>query len=412
MKKNKNIILFLLSQVVSIFGSSIVQYAIIWYITLETQSGVMMTIATVCAFLPQILISIFSGVWADKYNKKMIIAVSDTCIALSTLMVAICFLMGMNQIWLLFVALAIRSFGSGVQTPTVNSFIPELVDEDKLMRVNGINTTIQSITLIVSPAVSGALMPIMPIGSILFIDVVTALIGVGILMFVKMKKKESTGEEKEKVNYLENIKEGLVYIKNHTFIKRFLMYFAFISILIAPLSLLTPLMLTRNFGAEEWRLTVNEIIFFVGSIIGGGVISVWGGFKNKIHTLALACFLCGIFGVMIGLSSHFVMFIIAMGLVGLSMPFFNTPAIVILQETVDNKMYGRVFAVVNMIGSGIMPLSMVVFGPLADVIKIEYILVATSILFALVPILILRDKKLRLDKVKKVEVKEELEEGV
>ena len=125
--------LFLTSQAVSLFGSSLVQYAIIWYITLKTQSGVMTTLATLCGFIPQVLISLFAGVWADKYNKKKLIMLADGTIALATLVIAILFLAGFDFIWLLFVVLCIRSFGSGIQTPTVTSFIPEIVPEQHLI---------------------------------------------------------------------------------------------------------------------------------------------------------------------------------------------------------------------------------------------------------------------------------------
>lgn len=229
----KNSILFLTSQSISLFGSSLVQYAIIWYITLATKSGLMMTISTVCGFLPQLLISFFGGAWADKYNKKYIIAIADISIAVSTLIVAIFFVTGLESIWLLFVALAIRSLGAGVQTPTVNAFMPDIVPQDKLMRVNGINTTIQSIMLILSPAAAGALMPLMPIGYLLFIDVITAIIGVSIFV-IGVKHNHVKNEEKIKEGNFASIKEGLIYVKNHKFIKRFLQYYAVISVLIAP----------------------------------------------------------------------------------------------------------------------------------------------------------------------------------
>lgn len=393
----KNIILFLTSQSISLFGSSLVQYAIIWYITLTTKSGVMMTISTICGFLPQLLISFFGGVWADRYNKKYIIAIADSAIAVSTLIVALFFVCGIESIWMLFIALAIRSFGAGIQTPTVNAIVPNLVPQDKLMRVNGINTTIQSIMLILSPAAAGAIMPIMPIGYILFIDVITAVIGVSIFA-VGVKYKHVKKEETTEKGQFKSIIEGINYVRNHQFIKRFLWYYIVVSVLIAPIGVLTPLMVTRTFGDEAWRLTLNEIIFFVGSIVGGGIISAWGGFKNKIYTLALGCFLCGVFGVamgMVSLANLFVCYLIVMGLLGITMPFFNTPAIVILQETVEEAMYGRVFSIVNIISSGIMPLSMVVFGPLSDRISIESILIVSSIFFIIVPLVLIKDKTIK-----------------
>ena len=402
----KNITIFLTSQAISLFGSSLVQYAIIWYITLQTKSGVMTTIATICGFLPQILISVFAGVWADRYNKKTLIAVSDTCIALSTLVVAIVFLAGFDYIWLLFIALGIRSLGGGVQTPAINSFIPELVPEDKLMKVNGINTTIQSVMLILSPAAGGALMGMLPIGRIFFIDVITALIGVGILLTIKLPKKEKQ-KDLEKPDYYKDIKEGLVYIKEHTFIKAFMKYYAILTVLISPIALLTPLLVARSFGEEVWRLTANEIVFFIGSIIGGALVSVWGGFKNKIHTIAFATFLTGVFSIALGLAPSFMWYLVCMGILGIGMIFFNSPSVVILQETVEQSIQGRIFSIVQIIGSGIMPLSMLVYGPLSDRIKIEWIIIGASVLLMALGIAMVYDRNIKEYKV----VEEIREEG-
>ena len=146
------IILFLTAQTISLFGSSLVQYAIIWYITLTTSSGVMLTISTVCGFLPQIAISLFAGVWIDRYDRKKMIMLSDGIIAIATLVLAILFLTGYKSIWLLFIVLLIRSAGTGVQTPAVNALIPQIVPKEYLMKVNGINSSITSLIMFLSPA--------------------------------------------------------------------------------------------------------------------------------------------------------------------------------------------------------------------------------------------------------------------
>lgn len=111
----KNIVLFLSSQTISLFGSSLVQYAIMWYITLKTESGVMMTIYIICGFIPAFILSPIAGVWADRYNRKMLIIVADGLIALATLVLAIFFLMGYKVIGFLFAVAAVRSFGTGIQ---------------------------------------------------------------------------------------------------------------------------------------------------------------------------------------------------------------------------------------------------------------------------------------------------------
>lgn len=383
--------LFLTSQAISLFGSSLVQYAIIWYITLETKSGAMTTIATLCGFIPQVLISLFAGVWADRYNKKMLIILADAGIAIATLAIAILFLMGYDPMWLLFVVLGIRSFGSGIQMPTTTSFIPEIVPEKSLMRVNGINTTIQSIMLILSPAASGALMANVELEYIFFIDVITAIIGITVFSFVKVEYRK---KESGKVEYFASIKEGILYTKNHRLISRMILFMLLSNILLAPLSILTPLMVTRSFGADPWFLTLNEVVFFVGNILGGVLISAWGGFKNRIRTVGLGCMICGALSVLIGLPFPFAAYLVWMGLIGVSVPLVNTPFITLFQESVDPDKQGRVFSLISIATGAVMPLAMVFFGPLADVVSIESIMVTTGILFIIGTIFLIRDKVL------------------
>lgn len=384
--------LFLSSQAISLFGSSLVQYAIIWYITLQTKSGVMTTIATLCGFIPQVLISLFAGVWADKYNKKMLIILADGAIACSTLIIAVLFLTGIDSMWLLFLVLVIRSFGSGIQTPTTTSFIPEIVPEDKLMRVNGVNSSIQSIMLILSPAASGALLANVDLGYIFFIDVITAVIGITIFSFVRVHYQK---RGKEKVDYFASIKEGISYTRNHRLVSRLMVYLLLANVLIAPLAILTPLLVTRSFGADPWYLTLNEMVFFIGNIVGGVVISAWGGFKNKMRTIGTGCLICGALSVLLGLPFPFTAYLIWMGLCGVTMPMFNTPFITLFQETVDADKQGRVFSLISVVTGAIMPLAMIVFGPLADYVKIEYILIVTGLLFIAGTVFMMKDRVIK-----------------
>ena len=156
----KNIILFISGQTISLFGSSLVQYAIMWYITLETQSGTMMTLFIISAFLPTLFLSPFAGVWADRYNRKRIIILADSFIAIATLILAILFLMGYESLWLLFVMSAIRAIGSGIHSPAVSAVIPQLVPKDKLTKVNATNSSVQSAVNLLAPMASAGLISI------------------------------------------------------------------------------------------------------------------------------------------------------------------------------------------------------------------------------------------------------------
>ena len=151
-------------------------------------------------------------------------------------------------------------------------------------------------------------------------------------------------------------------------------------VLAAPVAFLTPLQVTRSFGNNVWRLTAIEVAFALGMLIGGIIIAVWEGFKNKIHTMMLASLLMGLCTFLLGVVPFFWIYLLFMGLCGIAMPFFNTPSIVLLQEKVEGDYLGRVFGVMSMISTSMMPLGMLIFGPLADYIKIEWMLIGTGIL--------------------------------
>lgn len=393
-QKSKKIVFFLISQTITLFGSSLVQYAIIWYITINTNSGLMMTIATICGFLPQLFISLFAGVWADRFSRKKLIIYSDGSIALSTLLLAILFFAGYDQMWLLFVISAIRSIGSGIQTPAINAVIPQLTSEDKLLKVNSINSTLQSITLLIAPAVSGALLANTTMVAIFSIDVITAIIGISILSFIKIPLHEGAIEN-SKIDQIEHIKEGLNYVRESEFLKSFFKYYSIMSFLIVPIAFLTPLLITRIFGENIWYLTLNEMTFFLGSIIGGIILSIWGGFKSKVKTIAVACMVSGVLIALLGFANILVIYMILMTVSGVIMPFFNAPSISLLQEKTTQDIQGRIFSLVQIISTGIMPLGMVIFGPLSDVVSIKYLLILTGFFLAVLGVIMSKDKVIK-----------------
>lgn len=389
----KNIILFLSSQTVSLFGSSLVQYAIMWHITLTTESGLMMTLYIICGFIPTFILSPVAGVWADRYNRKMLIMLADGLIAMATLILAILYLMGFNAIWLLFVMAAVRAFGTGIQMPAVGAILPQIVPKDKLTKVNGANGSIQAIIMFVSPMVSALLLGLTSIEMIFFIDVITAGIAIVTLLALKISVHEKAAET-QTTSYFSDFKQGLQYVNNHAFLKKFFLFFAVFFVLMAPASFLTPLQVTRSFGDDVWRLSAIEIAFSVGMMAGGGIIASWGGFPNKIKTLGFASMIMGVCTFGLGIVPDFWVYLAFMAVFGIALPIFNTPATVLLQEKVEEGYLGRVFGVMGMISTSMMPLGMLLFGPIADFIKIEWLLVGTGIFIIILAIFLGRNKVL------------------
>jgi len=385
---------FLTGQSLSMIGSMIVQYAMMWHITLTMQSGIAMMLYIICGFLPSFFISPFAGVWADRFDRKKLIIAADAMIAFATLILAIVFLMGYEEIWLLFVMAAIRALGSGIHIPAVGSILPQFVPEEHLMRVNGINGTIQALMMFVSPLISVGLLSVTSLSNIFFIDVVTAILAIVTLILFVPIAAHKRSKQQEKLSYFEDMKQGINYVRQHSFLKTLLLFFVLFFILLAPASFLTPLQTTRTFGEDEWRLAALELVFSVGMMLGGAAISVWGGFRNRIVTITAAIAWMSACTIALGVVPNFIVYLLFMGLYGIAMPFLNSPMNVIFQEKVDPNYLGRVFGILGMISTSMMPIGMLIFGPLADVISIELLLVITGCILLVLCLVFGRNRNL------------------
>lgn len=390
----KTVVLFLASQTISLFGSSLVQYAIMWHITLTTKSGAMMTISIICGFLPTFFLSPFAGVWADRYSRKRLIMLSDSLIAVAALVLAVLFWRGNASLWLLFVMSAVRALGTAVQTPAIGALLPQLVPEDQLTRVNALNGSVQSLVMLLSPMLSAALLTSTTIGFIFLIDVFTAAIAVTIMLFLVRVPVHAKAQSGQAVSYFRDLSAGFSYIKHHRFVKTLFAFNAVLLVLVAPAAFLTPLQVTRSFGEDVWRLTAIEVAFSVGMTAGGLAMASWGGFRNRLHTMALSSMIIGFATVALGAVPLFWLYLCFMGLIGVVLPIMNTPFTVLLQEKVEPDFLGRVFGVLGMISSSMMPLGMLVFGPLADYVSVELLLVGTGALMVVQSAFMLQNRVL------------------
>ncbi len=375
----KDLAIFMGGQTLSLFGSMLVQYAITWYITMTTQSGAMMTISIVCGIMPTFFISPFGGVWADRYDRKKLIALADAAIALTTLVLAVTFLTGHGSIWILFVASSVRAVGAGIQTPAVGAFLPQIVPAEHLMKANATFGSVQSVIMLSAPMAAGALMSFASIEALFFVDVVTAAIAITLLLGFLRVPPHERAREKLTTTYWKDMHDGFSYVAGHPYLKRFFLFCAIFYILAAPVAVLTPLQVTRSFGNDVWKLTAVEILFSIGMTLGGIVMASWGGLKNRVHTIILGTFIIGAATVGLGLVPWFWVYLSMMLICGVSLPMFNTPATVLLQESVKPDYLGRVFGVLSMISSLAWPLGMIIFGPLADAVPIERLLFGTGI---------------------------------
>ena len=377
-------ILFLISQCITLFGSMIVQMSIIWYVTLKTSSGGWVAAFTICSYLPQFLISFFAGVWADRYSRKKLIILADGVITVATLVMFLVMPMISLDSILLSALLAvsiIRSVGAGIQTPAVNAVISQLVPEEYLMKYNGLNATVQSVVQFAAPAVAGAVLSIGTFRATLFIDILTALVGIGLLSCVLLPKQEASNEN---VSVFSEIKAGIRYSFSDKLIGKILIVYGLYILLCVPAGFMAALLVSRVYGDVYWYLTAVELVGFAGMALGGVLMGVWGGFKSRIKTFALGLFVLSLMTIGMGVSPYFILYLVLMFVYSIALTMIQTATTTIIQEKADSSMQGRVFGLMGAMYSGFLPVGMAIFGPLADVMPLQWIIVGSGIALVLV----------------------------
>ena len=391
----KKVAVFLVGQTITTFGSLLVQYALLWHLTLTTKSGVVLALAAVFGFLPQAVVSIFAGVWADRVNRKVMIILSDSTIALATLVLAFFMLSGVDDLWLIFLVMAVRSVGAGIQMPAISALIPQIVPTDKLMRVNGINSSVQSSLLIIGPVAAAGIYSTFSLAAILFVDVVTAVIGLSLLATIAVPTL-SRAASNDKPSYFTDLTEGLKYIFSHDLVRWVMVIYSIVFLLVVAPSNLSPLMLVRTFGEDVWLLTILELSFGIGMVAGGALMAIFGAKVDRLGMMVGTSILFGVLAVVMGFTTNLILFYTLFFLIGLAVPAFSTSSMTLLQETVEPERQGRVFGFVGIVMAVAMPIGMAVLGPLADIVSVEILLIATgaiTVLIAVVAVLLPAGKR-------------------
>lgn len=391
---NKKSALFLISQSITLFGSTLVQMAIIWFVALSTASGVWVSAFTVCAYLPQFLISFLGGALADRFDKKKLIIGADLVIAIATLILFFAFPYITNNNALLGVILGvsvIRSIGAGIQMPTVNATIPILVPPEKLMKFNGINATMQSVVQFSAPAVAGLVLTFSSLRWVFLIDIATAIIGIVLLILIFFPNQEKN----ENSSLWKDMKVGLKYTFSDKFLGKLLITFGIFIFLCVPAGFLASLFVTRVYGDTYWYLTAVEVIGFIGMMAGGVIMTAWGGFKNRVKTLFLGLVSFGVLATLMGIIPNFIVYLVLMSLYGIALTMVQTATTTMIQEKSEPSKIGSVFGVMGAFYSGFLPLGMLAFGPLADLIDLRWIMVGSGAMLIILAITVILSKKFR-----------------
>jgi len=374
----RDVAVFLTGQTASMFGTFLVSYAVSWYLTLTLHSGLVQTLAILFGVVPQGVIAIFAGVLADRMNRRTLIVISDATIAVATIVLATIMSTGYRELWFIYLILFIRACGAGVRQPTVSALIPQITPEDQLIRINGAFQTIQSAMQLVAPIAAGAVLGALDIVTVLWIDVVTATLGIVLVLTIRVGKVERSGEPQ---HFLRELGDGFRYTAAHRQVRWVLILFGATMLMAAAPAFLTPLMVARSFGSDVWLLTLNEVAFGLGMMAGGILLASLGKrIARQGVLIVLGAVALGVLTIGMGLSPNVWVFYAFMLLTGLSLPAMFTPATTLLQTHTEPEFMGRVFGLVALVSTLAMPIGMVIFGPLADTVRIEDLLVVSGAL--------------------------------
>ncbi len=363
-------------QAFSLFGSALVQFALVWHLTRETGSATVLAIATLFALLPQIVLGPIAGTFVDRNSRRLVMILADATIALVTLALAYLFFTGQVEIWHIYVAMFIRSAGGAFHHPAMAASTSLMVPQEHLSRVAGLNQTLQGLVSIIAPPVGALFVEVMPTQNVLLIDVGTALVAILPLLFLSVPqpvRQVVEGQAGHSTSFAQDFKEGFLYMVSWPGLLGISIMATLINFLFTPMSALLPLLVTGHFGKGALELGLTDSVFGIGMILGGVTLGVWGGFKRKIVTS-----LVGILGFSIGVGligiAPAALFPLALGgmfIVGFLSPIVNGPIHALLQTVVRKDMQGRVISILVSAASAMMPLGLLIAGPLSDMFGIR-----------------------------------------
>ncbi|WP_086348243.1 MFS transporter [Candidatus Enterococcus clewellii] len=377
----RNFYLFLTGQFLSGITSMIVQYAIIWYLTKATGSATVLSIATLLGMIPMVVLSPFAGPFIDRLNKKKLLMVTDIIVAIFALILSIAGTLASDfPLWLVYVSLLIRSIAQTFQMPTIQSILPTMVPEEELTKVNGQFGMVQSANFIIAPALGAFLFSVIPMNFLILLDVLGAVIGVGLLIFIKIPHIPSEGE---RVHLMADTVFGFKKLIENKGLWYITLIGAAFTLIFMPAASLYPLMTMNYFNGTVGQAGLIEVIYAAGMLAGGTVIGIFGNWKNRMKPVLIAYLVIGLTigasGLMPPTSMGFLLFATLNAAAGFATPYFNTLLMAMIQQSYEPKYLGRIMGVLNSLMSITGPVGLIFAGPLADRIGVEKMFIIAGV---------------------------------
>jgi len=374
-------------QFISLITSSLVNFAIVIWLSLETGSAEVLAFAAIAALLPQSVLGLFSGVLIDRWDRKITMILSDAFIALCTLGIVILFYLGEAQLWYIYLLLAFRSIGSAFHMPAMQASIPLLAPESQLLRIAGVNQAIQSVSNIAGPALAAVAISVMDIEHVMLIDIIGAIVAIISLLFVYIPnppQEEKTG--KGIAHFFNEIKVGINVVTDNKGLAYLFLFSIIATFCLMPVAILFPLLTLQHFHGSTFQMGLIEVVWGAGMLAGGGLLGLLNVSVNKAILINMTYLVLGLSLAFSGMlpSTGFVLFVVLTTIGGIAASIYNASFTTIIQEQVKPAMLGRVFSMFFSIS--ILPslLGLLGAGTLAEEVGISETFIILGSLIAIV----------------------------
>jgi DHA3 family macrolide efflux protein-like MFS transporter len=328
----------------STLTSMVVAFAVIFWLSITTGSAEVLAFATIAALLPQLVLGLFTGVYIDRWDRKRTIIMADIFIAVCTAIIGVLFYLGDVKVTYVYALLALRSVGSAFHIPAMQASIPLLAPQEKLMRIAGINNMIQSVSNIAGPFLAALFISLFNMTYVLLLDVAGALAACISLLLVKIPNPEKCGISSP--NMVKEISAGLKEIYQKPGILWLFIMAIVSTFFIMPIAALFPLMTLHHFSGNTYHMSIVEISWGIGMLIGGGILGLRKLKIHKVILINLMYLLLGLTFVFSGIlpASGFIFFVVITAFGGISMSVYSGAFTVVLQNQIDPSALGRVFS--------------------------------------------------------------------
>jgi DHA3 family macrolide efflux protein-like MFS transporter len=383
-------------QAVSYIGSSAVQFALIWWLTKETGSALMLSLAGLFAYLPQALLGPFAGVWVDRLKRKTVMIAADLFTGLVALVFAGAFFVGSPPYWAACLVLGIRAIGSVFHSPALQAAIPLLVPQEELVRANSVNQFIFVGSFMLGPVIGAAMFAVWPMEIILLSDLAGALAACLAISVVKIPELERKTQEAK--YFFREMKEGLLIFLEDKKLFSLTVFSMMVFLFIMPLGSLYPLMVNGYFGGTAWHLSIVQIIYGIGMMAGAALIGGIGKkITNKIAVSISGLFLYAITALLCGIlpptTAALWIFAAICLVMGSGNNIFSIPFYTYMQETIPSEKQGRAFSLVGCLMSLTQPFGLLIAGPVAEIFGVAFYFIIAggiSMIITIVCILMVR----------------------